>query len=639
MAKKKKTEVIEGQPVPPPSQKTGNVYINNLNVVIQPLREVIDPVAKVCYTPLLEHYDKRYRRHWDIHAHKILIIDLILLTLAAAGIVGGIAAYYLLPASSPHETVGTTIGSPSEVMSGALSDISVSWSNDTEKTLACAGLRIELPENAVLDGLVEGGASGDVCRPEPEKINGSLLVPLGDLGPNQRGTVILPVRLYGEPGERTVASSELIYWEEGQVLATRQAARIERVVTDSVLPLSIETKTAPERGQAVTFYLNLINASSEDLTGAEVVLEIPDDLVFYGADPAAAPDLTWPLPPLAPGEQETITVYGRLRGTGSPLGTTVVATAYLPDTNGTLQPVSGIRENLDPRAADLKLTVQPSGPGNLNFVRPGGTSEVTLRYANSGDAPMKNLRLHLDDGVMRLIAPLMSEDLAWDASSYPELSEVLPGQSGEITASISWRDDLYSLSDDISLTAFAEYETAGEKRSVLVESTPLQIGIIASLGLRAAASYYTVGGDQLGLGPLPPVVGETTSYWVFLEASALGGTIQELVAKATLTENAHWTGRTSALAGSAPDFDPLSREVSWRVGSLKTDQPAIVGFEVALTPTPDQVNSAAVILQAVQIKGRDLRSGVTLKAETTDVDTNLNNRAGGTDFGKVLPKP
>ena len=56
-----------------------------------------------------------------------------------------------------------------------------------------------------------------------------------------------------------------------------------------------------------------------------------------------------------------------------------------------------------------------------------------------------------------------------------------------------------------------------ESRETIIENEPILIRLNSNLAVQVYPMYYAPTGDQLGRGPLPPKVGETTKYWIFCE--------------------------------------------------------------------------------------------------------------------------
>jgi len=100
-------------------------------------------------------------------------------------------------------------------------------------------------------------------------------------------------------------------------------------------------------------------------------------------------------------------------------------------------------------------------------------------------------------------------------------------------------------------------------------AAPEQFKISTFLKIHAESRYYTEEGDQLGRGPLPPKVGQTTKYWINFFLTASPNAVKDAVIKAHLPAGVIWTGKTNVVEGEPLKFDPLSRTVTWKNNSVE----------------------------------------------------------------------
>ncbi|MFH1430145.1 MAG: hypothetical protein ABIG71_01310 [Candidatus Uhrbacteria bacterium] len=163
------------------------------------------------------------------------------------------------------------------------------------------------------------------------------------------------------------------------------------------------------------------------------------------------------------------------------------------------------------------------------------------------------------------------------------------------------------------------------------------IPIVGELRLVSYARYFTQEGDQIGRGPLPPRVGATTSYWVTWDVRSVLQDAQQIVVRAQLPEGVEWTGRVAATAGHRVEFNPTTRSITWVVDTLdqtvgKTFPSASASFELALTPSAEQVGVSALLLDHAQAQYSDSvgdRSTVEAPAVTTNLLLDSHARGMG----------
>ncbi len=164
---------------------------------------------------------------------------------------------------------------------------------------------------------------------------------------------------------------------------------------------------------------------------------------------------------------------------------------------------------------------------------------------------------------------------------------------------------------------------------------PRTVGhISATFPFTADARYYSAIGDQLGIGPLPPKVGEITSYWIVWSVGPLESELKTLAMNATLPANVRATGKFASQNGGT--FSTDGKTVNWTVPSvLATGSATTFAFEVELTPTKDQIGKAAKLISESSATAADAKSGETLDASADAADTTLAHDAKAKGRGVV----
>ncbi|MFA6514600.1 MAG: hypothetical protein WCT50_04980 [Patescibacteria group bacterium] len=160
------------------------------------------------------------------------------------------------------------------------------------------------------------------------------------------------------------------------------------------------------------------------------------------------------------------------------------------------------------------------------------------------------------------------------------------------------------------------------------------IKVASKVNVQAAGYYNSPQGDQLGSGPLPPIVGLPTNFWIFLKAEPAGD-FGEFVVSAKLPKNISFTNNTSMLAGNL-NYSSSSRQVIWQVDSLQEDgNDYRVGFEVQLIPTKEQIGKEAPLLNSIKFKALDIFSNLRIEGNVSSLDTALEHDTINAGEGRV----
>lgn len=139
----------------------------------------------------------------------------------------------------------------------------------------------------------------------------------------------------------------------------------------------------------------------------------------------------------------------------------------------------------------------------------------------------------------------------------------------------------------------------------------------------AAARYYATTGDQLGVGPLPPKVGDITSYWVVWTVGPTDADLKDVTFSTTLGGGVSATGK---FASQTPGtFSADGSTVTWTIPSLPVtgDTPATFAFEIRYRPPASDRGEIPVLVHDSTASAVEVRSGLTLRADAPEQDTNL----------------
>lgn len=157
----------------------------------------------------------------------------------------------------------------------------------------------------------------------------------------------------------------------------------------------------------------------------------------------------------------------------------------------------------------------------------------------------------------------------------------------------------------------------------------------ATFPFHAEARYYSALGDQLGIGPLPPNVGEATSYWIVWTVGPTESAFNRLSLSTTLPEYVRATGKYASAGGGAFQTDGAS--VTWDVPRLDVTggETVTFAFEVTFTPTRAMRGKTAPLVNESTATAIDVRTGDALEASAAGDDTNLSQDTKGKGKGII----
>lgn len=150
-----------------------------------------------------------------------------------------------------------------------------------------------------------------------------------------------------------------------------------------------------------------------------------------------------------------------------------------------------------------------------------------------------------------------------------------------------------------------------------------RLKIITDLKVKAAAYYHSVLGDQLGSGPIPPMVGLPTNYWIFFEIDNQGNNLNNLVVSAKLPEAVTLSSGKTLSSGEL-DYDETQKRITWSVRKTEINNGRYqAGFEVQLLPTVKQIGLEPLLLTNISYIATDAYTNEKLSGKISSINSNL----------------
>ena len=281
-------------------------------------------------------------------------------------------------------------------------------------------------------------------------------------------------------------------------------------------------------------------------------------------------------------------------------------------------------------------------PLELNFsvaeptIRGKDGARLNLSFKNDGLFAINNLKIDFkssdeDSSLVKL--ELVDNDARGLINNQTLiLKKIAAGESGELELKA-----YFSVDDSsrrvLNWQAESEYFLAG--KSIKATSTLSSLTLKADLTIKNVAYYTSPQGDQLGVGPLPPIVGLPTSYWIFWEAESEYD-FKDLVFSARLPKGVELASGRSLLSGDF-NYNSSSRQIIWKINDLEGNNDSYrLGFEVQLTPLISQVDQILPILNDFRYHAVDALTGEEKSGAVAPLDTDLKSDHFNSGQGRVI---
>ncbi len=543
----------------------------------------------------------------------------------------GVGWYLYQQSLFDDERVSVSIEGPKEVDSSQLARFTIAYENDNRSALKDAELLIYYPEYF----RPEPRGSDIIVENEYSKVN------LGRIEGGDRRTIDFYGKFYG--GKDSVAYVRALLRYAPEKLESRYEAAKEVAVglRSSSVRIEAEAPLEVATGGMVEYLISYTNTSDQAVESLRVKLEPPAGFSFIGADPQPSEGANvWYLGALSAGATGKISVRGNLEGQR---GEGRIMKAMIGTVRGDGTFISYAEASQSTRIVASPLSIRQTVNGGINVnANPGDQLYYSIDYKNEGQIGLRNVIITVDMKSRVLDLPRLRLEkgafdssrqvFTWKASDIPQLANLAPGASGNIRFTVPVLESLPLANDNDKNPVV---QTVAKIDSPDVPSTLGQNKVIATNALTvrvntrpllSVGAYYL--DDQLpNQGPIPPKVGQETTYTIRWKAGNTTNDLREGTVTANLPTGVRWVGKTSP-GGEKITYNSRTNQIVWDLGSVPAGagvyQPAReVRFQVGLKPEPNQVGSNPVLIGESVFAGKDVFTGDTVRSVITPRSTSI----------------
>lgn len=556
------------------------------------------------------------------------------------------------------------VDGPERAVLGQETSYFVNWQNASSEPLATAEVRVSFPPDF------------NATKVEPQTTGDGFVWRLGTIPFGGRGTITIKGFFTGALGTQTAIQAVGTYRPASfngdfETLTTR---RVE--YAESVLDGVIEKPAKALPGDKVRIGYVLRNTGANPLKGLEARITLPEGFVRDASATEALLEgrvARVAIGDLASGASTTAWVTGTF-ASGASGDLPIHAEAGSVGGDGTFQAAQKTDATLSVLSGDLLLKLVVNGSDTDRSVGMREPLRFALAYENTspeeikdvvlrvlfepwsgatgtapsekavGPVPVKNVRPQqfvdwsaFEDSSSGTVS---GNAIIWDKDRIGVLERMPPQTDGTVE---------FSLPVAVSATgsAFGAFQVTAEATMAFVGKTainrtirtqPIVFRLRTDADVASEAWYFSEEGAPLGQGPLPPVVGQTTTYRIIWTLTKTLHELKPLRVSAVLSKGVTWPGNARVTAGDVA-YDESSRTVSWTVNRLPADvDEAEADFDVQLTPAEADAGRFAQLLGETRLEATDVQIAEPIVRTKPGLTTDLQNDEGAKSKG-VVRKP
>lgn len=562
---------------------------------------------------------------------KILLVSIVFF-LASLGI-GAFLVFNGMNTISGNN-VDITINGPLTVAGGEPASFEIQVSNHNNIKLQTVDLSVDFPSGTV-----------DAEDSLKELKNIRELIP--DINPGGVGQKTIKAVLYGEENTKKEIKVAIEYRVNGSNAVSLKEKTFDVLISSSPLNVSVSSFKEVNSGQEFDMTVEVKSNSKETIKNLLLKSSYPFGYSYISSDVKPLSDnSTWKIGDIPPGGKKTIKIKGKLDGqddemrvfrfvTGSAKfgNENVIGTEYIASSQevSIRKPFMTVGIGLNSDTTDQDFISTFNNPINVDVTYfnnlPTAVTDAEIRVKLEGSAYDRASVVPVDG-----IYKSSENEIVWNTINTEDLRKIEPGGNGVVRFTITPRDQSTSnkqvtnpnLRFTVNINGKRTSETNVPEKIVSTAKRDVKISSVISLGGQIIRSS----GPFANTGPIPPKVDQETTYTVIWTVDNTANSISNAIVKSSLPSNVKWLGKIDPL-GEDISYDKSNGSIVWNVGGLNTytagtSKRRQVAFQIALTPTINQVGNDLILVNQSNLTASDDFTDESLKSNLGSQSTKFS---------------
>jgi hypothetical protein len=571
------------------------------------------------------HYQKRYHLQFA-HARKLFLFDMCLL--ASVFVIALTWISVLMYDPTVTKNIEISLSTTSEkIKNGEEIFYEVKYKNTSSEKLVESEIVLNLPKGFVF---LE-------AKPREQFRETTKTFVLPALAPGAGGNVTVTGIYFGNANEKDVVAADFSYKQETRGVRENKMVTMFTTARGSILETTITSAPEVIENGKTKVLITLKNTGNVVLENVSQVISVPNGKIEESSEKLSEKNV-WTLEKkMEPGSTATLNFSFTPTNLGEKKEThiSVLPEIVLGNSMFVLDsPITHLWKVLTPN-----IRFGAGFDGGVSVVSPGEVLKTNIVIKNQGDIhlmnavvtiPLSNFidtkkLLELNRGTLDATGFHVSSKFVASLLDVAPLSEVKIPLEIPLKHSFEGKDVVMKVNaslEGVLKNVEGTFRSSAESEGVKVRTKLL---------VDASARYFTVDGDQLGRGPLPPRVGKQTKYGVIVRASNTTSRVENLSFSAVIPSYVQWTGRATASVGKEPVFDGDSRMVTWNALALGAGESVSLYVELGLTPVAGQIGTTPLLIRDIRLRADDTFTLMPVEAKARDVDVSIF----GDEIGRV----
>lgn len=524
--------------------------------------------------------------------------------------------------------INLNITGPATIGSGDTVSLQIGITNQNSVAIEAATLVLKYP-------------NGSRTINEPVKTLYEERIPVDTLGAGEVKNIPIQVAVFGKENEQKEILATLEYrLKDSNGMFFKEAEPMRFLITSSPLNLQITSIRKVAAGQPFDVTVQVTSNSNQPLKDILISAAYPNGFSFQKSEPTPIYNQnTWKIDELKPGESEKITIRGSITGhTEETFGMTF--SAGQADTDNQFIVASLLNDAHTEFVIEhpfIDVGIEINGDADESVVlEPNRTSPVTVTVKNTLDESVYDMVVEVVPKGNALSAESISSGdgfydsnkglVRWDGATEENFAQVNPGEERRLDFTISPKGSNSTASFDLTVNVYARRVAEASAQEQLIGTVNAEARYTSELSIGGEVGHMT--------GPVPPKVGQATTYLITLAATSGGNEVTNAALTSSLPTYVEWQNDFNG-PGSV-NYNPVTKQLEWKIGDLDANSTKELVFSVSILPSVSQVGITPVLLNEQQLTATDRFTNTEKKTNHGTITTTLSAEAGYTEGnGKV----
>ncbi|OGD34427.1 hypothetical protein A2988_02795 [Candidatus Azambacteria bacterium RIFCSPLOWO2_01_FULL_46_25] len=549
----------------------------------------------------------------------------------SAAVAFGYYLYYSSGNTFDKKNVNVDIAGPEIISAGDQASFSVTYRNNTKLNLKDAEVLFVWPDKTIL----ENQAAQTSLK---EKAEFGLIVP------HQEKNAIFKGRIFGSPGEEKEIKAVFRYAPEGFNSLFEETKTIKVKIAAAPLALAINAPAQVVSGKDVDIALEYQNQSDAYFPNMAIKITYPAGFALVAANPppTLANNAVWQLGTVRERSSGVIKLKGNFSGAqGEPKPLYVELGSSEKEDEFIVYATASSATTIASSALFVFQTVNNS----RDFVaNPGTILQYKIRYKNTTDTQIPNavILANIDSALVDMKSlniqwgafDSRTNSLIWNGRSVPALQVLDPKEEGEVSFSLNAKPSFLPKNfSDKNLAIASSVKITSSLGPENPQGLPIdgedQLSVKINTQFSFNGQAYYLGGPLSNGGPIPPKVGQKTTYAISWQLSNTTNDVDDIEATAVLPPDIEWTG--AVFPQDAPiTFDKVTGTVTWKPSKVFAGTGVLlpverVDFQVSFTPSFMHVGQPVNLVSGALLTATDMFTGTVMERQVPVVTSSLLN--------------